>query len=341
MTYTSVFSEYQSFLSELSSKNIESNYGLGYLSYALNSSDPFIFNSAVCFMIIVFTYVMSLIPFGKNWTRSSSYVDKFWAVAPSFFAAVYVVYLNSSTNDLFGSRTFYVSLLIIVWGARLTFHLYRRGFYALDYEDYRYTHLRTKINNPIIWELLNLFFISIFQVILNVSLTFPVNLLYASDKTSPSALTVLDFLFFIYLSIVVIAEAVSDQQQWDYQTEKHLYLKKKKSSSSSQPIKIEPKYEVGFNHTGLFRYSRHPNFFCDQLFWLSVAIYSIVIGKWSLPSASYDYIIGSLVMIYIFVRSTNLTERLSASKYPKYAEYQKKTSKVIPWFSEKVSYKFD
>ncbi|OLY84225.1 hypothetical protein AYI68_g1612 [Smittium mucronatum] len=342
MTSISVYSEYQKFFSDLSSKNIHSGYGLGYLNYAFNSMNPFIVNSAICIIFIVFTWVMSLIPVGKSKKRNYSYVDRLWSIAPPSFAAIYIAYMNNSLHgNLLESRTFYVSLIIIIWGIRLTYNFYRRGGYSLDSEDYRWEYVKAFVNHPILWELLNLFFISIAQMLLLMSITFPVHLLYVTDKAFASPLTTLDYIVFIYLLLIIAIEALSDQQQWNYQTAKYLYLKKKNSSSSTRPKKIDFKYEVGFIHSGLFRLSRHPNFFCEQLLWLSIGIYCISVASGFFPSVSYDYIIGSLSLITLFLASTDMTEKITASKYPKYAEYQKKTSKVIPWFSQKISYKSD
>ena len=42
--------------------------------------------------------------------------------------------------------------------------------------------------------------------------------------------------------------------------------------------------------------------------------------------------LGALLLTGLFVGSTRFTERISASKYPQYASYQREVSAVVPWF---------
>ena len=87
---------------------------------------------------------------------------------------------------------------------------------------------------------------------------------------------------------------------------------------------VEPR----FLQTGLFRYSRHPNFFFEQAQWWALYLFAIVatgtVLHWS--------ILGPLLLTALFIGSTVFTESLSKARHPEYADYQASTSAIVPWF---------
>jgi steroid 5-alpha reductase family enzyme len=46
-------------------------------------------------------------------------------------------------------------------------------------------------------------------------------------------------------------------------------------------------------------------------------------------------VVGAVLLTLLFIGSTSFTEKISLSRYPEYAEYQRRTSAVIPWFSRR------
>ena len=117
----------------------------------------------------------------------------------------------------------------------------------------------------------------------------------------------------------LVGEFVADQQQWDFHQAK-----------AAAGGHLEP----GFVTTGLFRVSRHPNFFFEQAQWW--AFYAIGataaaasgLGLWG--GALNWTIIGAALLSLLFIGSTIFTESITASKYPAYAEYQRATSMLVP-----------
>jgi steroid 5-alpha reductase family enzyme len=84
--------------------------------------------------------------------------------------------------------------------------------------------------------------------------------------------------------------------------------------------------ERGFITTGLFAYSRHPNFFAEQSIWF-------MLYQWSCFATNnlYSYTgLGSLLLVMLFQGSTWLTEGITLGKYPEYREYQKQVGMFIP-----------
>ena len=114
-------------------------------------------------------------------------------------------------------------------------------------------------------------------------------------------------------------EFIADQQQWNFH-------QAKKAAGG----RLEP----GFVTTGLFGYSRHPNFFFEQAQWW--AFYAIGaaaaaasgLGIWG--GVVNWTILGAGLLTLLFIGSTIFTESITSSKYPAYAEYQRTTSMLVP-----------
>merc|ERR1711918_175931 len=74
------------------------------------------------------------------------------------------------------------------------------------------------------------------------------------------------------MSACILGETVADQQMWDYQTEKY---RRKAAGEAPGP------YSRGFIESGLWAYSRHPNYFCEVSTWWSFYLFSVgATGKW-------------------------------------------------------------
>lgn len=108
----------------------------------------------------------------------------------------------------------------------------------------------------------------------------------------------------------------------DYQNAKKLYQK---------TAKVPPKYDQdaldrGFITSGLWSWSRHPNFAAEQAVW-------VVLYAWGARTsgifANWTFI-GALSYLILFQASTWFTELISAKKYPDYKEYQNRVGKFLP-----------
>ncbi len=85
-------------------------------------------------------------------------------------------------------------------------------------------------------------------------------------------------------------------------------------------------YNKGFNTTGLWKVSRHPNYLGEQSTWVGCYIFSVAarigIFNWS--------VIGALLLIVLFLGSSTVAEEISRGKYPEYEEYIKTVSRYFP-----------
>lgn len=82
----------------------------------------------------------------------------------------------------------------------------------------------------------------------------------------------------------------------------------------------------GFITSGLWAYSRHPNFAAEQLIWFMLYQWSCYAGK-----VLYSWTgLAALSLACLFQGSTWITELISSGKYPEYAEYQRQVGTFLP-----------
>ncbi len=241
-------------------------------------------------------WILSLI------THDTSQVDRIWSIAPPIY-----LWIFSGGAGFSDARLDVMAVLATVWGARLTFNLARKGGYT-GMEDYRWRVLRKSMSA---WQfqLFNLFFIVIYQSALLVLITLPG--WTALQHRAPFG--PLDAALAVLFVGALAGETIADQQQWEFHQRKRQGAP---NAATSQ----------GFLREGLFRYSRHPNYFFEiSQWWLMFGFGAVAAGsllQWSIA--------GAALLTVLFVGSTIMTERISASKYPRYAEYQALTSPIVP-----------
>ena len=253
----------------------------------------------ICLSNAILCFIVSTL------TNNYSQVDKLWSVIP--IAYVWVATWQGNWD----TRMVIMAILATVWGVRLTYNFSRRGGYKLKLwegeEDYRWAILRQRkeFNTPIKWMLFNLFFISLYQMLLILLFTIPI-----VKSLDGGNLGVWDIILSVLFLGFVIIETIADQQQWNFH--------KMKSSSSYKG--------KGFLDKGLWGIVRHPNYAAEQGIWVTFYLFSVAAtGIWVNWS-----IIGCILLILLFKGSSDFSEAISAEKYPEYQSYQKSTPRFLP-----------
>jgi len=277
------------------------------LTTAYELADPFVTGMYLVVAVSTVCFLLGLI------TRNYSHVDRIWSLIPLVYCWHFTLhcYLIVRTFDV---RLTVMSGLVTLWGIRLSYNFWRKGGYNFSEEDYRWPELRKIIRSRVLFELFNLTFIAFYQNLLLYLITLPIYYAYLSitvEWNSVDWAATAAFLFFLLL------ETISDEQQWAYQTTKWSLI------NANKPLK--GKYKVGFNHVGLFRYSRHPNFLGEMCIWWAFYAFSLCHAP-----AINQSIVGTILLTLLFQGSTLFTEAITCRKYPQYAEYQKTTSRFIP-----------
>jgi len=247
-------------------------------------------------------------------TGNFSQVDKLWSIMPVIYT--WIISFESG----FEPRLVLMALLVTIWGIRLTYNFNRKGGYSIRFwngkEDYRWGELRRRREFKPRWKwiLFNLFFISLFQMGLILLMTLP-----ALKSMNGKPLYWADYLLAGFFLLFVILETVADQQQWDYHKQKKILSKKGE--------KLPHRHEKGFVDTGLWKYVRHPNYTAEQTIWIVFYFFSVAAtGRWINWS-----VMGAILLVLLFLGSSNLSESISSRKYPEYAEYQKRVPRFVPF----------
>ncbi|AYF99231.1 DUF1295 domain-containing protein [Protaetiibacter intestinalis] len=246
-----------------------------------------------------FCWIASLV------TRDTSWVDRLWSVVP-----VVYVWILAGFSGFADARLVVMAVLVTLWGARLTFNFARKGGYS-GVEDYRWAVLRGRMS-PLAFQAFNLFFIVLYQMTLLVLITLPA--LTALEHPTPFG--PLDAALAVLFLAALAGETVADQQQWDFHA-----VKKAEVAAGREP---SPR----FVQTGLWRFSRHPNFFFEQSQWWIL----FLLGASAAGTVVLWTVVGPALLTVLFVGSTIFTESITRSKYPEYAEYQARVSPIVPWF---------
>lgn len=230
-------------------------------------------------------------------TRDAGVVDVAWAGCLGLAAIFCAI-----TGEGEPIRRFFVAIMGGLWGLRLALHI------LLDRvlrgpEDGRYQMMREKFG-PRINAVLLPFFLA--QGVLVVLLSAPFMLASGSHALAPSAL---DWLAISLWVVAFIGESVADAQ-----------LKSFKQTCTDRGRVCD---------VGLWRYSRHPNYFFEWLMWVANAILatSAPLGwiAWSAP----------MLMLLFILKLTGIppTEaRALRSRGDAYRRYQQTTSPFVPWF---------
>ncbi len=239
-------------------------------------------------------------------TGDTSWVDRLWSIVPVIYVWVFAV-----AARIDNIRLDVMALLVTVWGIRLTFNFARKGGYS-GLEDYRWQVLRDAMR-PWQFQLFNFFFIVLYQNFLLVLIALPAYSAYQHRDTPSGALDTVLTLGFL---LCTIGETIADQQQWDFQSWKHREIDAGRSPNER------------FVTSGLFRLSRHPNYFFELAQWWIIYFLGAVAAQGFLQWT----VIGPVLLTLLFIGSTNFTEKISKSRYPEYALYQRRVSPIIPWF---------
>ncbi len=249
--------------------------------------------------VSLFTWVASLL------TGDHSWVDRIWSIVPVVYVAVF--WAGTGFTDL---RLTIMTVLVTLWGARLTFNFARKGGYS-GVEDYRWPILRERMTAGQ-FQVFNLLFIVIFQNALLLLIALPALVAYENQVVPVGPIDLALAALFLAL---LIGEFVADQQQWAFHQGKKATI-----AAGHQPAQQ-------FVTTGLWRFSRHPNFFFEQAQWW--VLYGM--GAAALGAALHWTLIGPILLTALFIGSTRFTEEITLGKYPEYAEYQSRTSMLVPW----------
>lgn len=221
---------------------------------------------------------------------NASVYDPYWSVQP---IVILTVLTAARGTNLSGAL---LLVAVCIWGVRLTAN-WAYTFRGLMHEDWRYVMLKEKTG--VFYPAVNFLGIHLFPTLIVYLCTLPaIEVIVARPDFNA-----LSLIFFVLSLFSVVLQGVAD-------LEMHAYRKEKK----------EP-----FIRTGLWKYSRHPNYLGEILFWWGVGLYSLVL----IPSKWYFILGGLAVTVMFFAVSIPMADKRQSLKEG-FADYKKETFALLP-----------
>lgn len=228
--------------------------------------------------------------------KNASIVDVVWSLLIALLALFYGTFLEG-----FGLRKFMITFMALAWGLRLSFHIFSRAV-THKTEDPRYTELRNKWGADQEKKMYQFFLL---QGAVAAFLAIPFLIVCMNPYMTTS---LFEWLGLVLWVIAIVGETLSDFQ-----------LAKFKNDSENKGKVCD---------VGLWRYSRHPNYFFEWLIWVSFAFYAL--GS----PLGWISLICPIFMFHFLHNVTGVPkaeEQSLKSRGDAYREYQSKTSKFFPW----------
>lgn len=227
--------------------------------------------------------------------RNASIVDAFWG--PAFAVAGWGAALAAGV-PLGSPRTALALTLVTLWAARLALHLLIRN--AGHGEDPRYASMRRGHGARFWW--VSLFTVFLLQAGLAWAISLPVQLAVLSG----GPLGPLDGLAALAWLAGFGFEALGDLQLTRF--------------------RADPANRGRALDTGLWRYTRHPNYFGDALLWWGFGLLGVAAGApWTLFAPAL------MTFLLLRVSGVALLEKGMAERRPAYRDYVERTSAFLPW----------
>ncbi len=247
-------------------------------------------NQLIILLTIALTiYIISLI------IKNASIADIFWGI---YFVVLTDVAIFSMTS--LNPYKLLLGLLVNIWGLRLAIHIFLR-FIKSKKEDRRYAEFRLKWGKN--FNIRSLFQNFLLQSLLAYLIVLPLLITINSNFNSEFSVSLIWVGFILWLVGFVI-ESVADFQLNDF------------LSNNKDKSKIMD--------SGLWKYSRHPNYFGEILLWWAAWLIclGIGVGLWT--------IFGPIIItvLILFVSGVPLAEKRLKNN-EKYREYIRVTSKLI------------
>jgi len=229
---------------------------------------------------------------------NSSFYDAFWSVMPIAIVSYWISLADSSVPML---RTVAVACVVFLWGGRLTFN-WARGWSGLDHEDWRYVDFRER--SPRFYWAISFGGIHLYPTLIvfaGLAAVFPALL------RSGRELGLIDLAAFGVGLCGILIEWLADRQL-------HSFVKGEKQPGETL-------------RSGLWRYSRHPNYLGEILVWWSLFLFGLAAdpdwAKWA--------VLAPLAMsaMFLFV-SIPLLEKRSLQRRSDYQQVIDETSMLIP-----------
>ena len=226
--------------------------------------------------------------------KTASLYDPYWSVAPIVMALSLIIYYNN-----FSGMVLLIFISMTIWSIRLTLN-FTLDFSSFSYEDYRYKLLREKFGS--LFQIVNFFGICLFPTLIVYSAMIP----FISLVQKVSAYNSLFIIGVCVINLGTLLSLISDIQ--------------------SRKFRKTRKSKAELNRTGLWKYSRHPNYLGEILVWWGLYLSVILIGGFS-PFIITGTILNTCLFLFI---SIPMAENHLKTYKTDYEIYKKETNMLLP-----------
>jgi len=245
---------------------------VGFMLYHL-----YIDNYSLVITILIANIVMTTIIFVFSMLHNNSSVyDPYWSVIPIFIVFLWVLHL-----DVFNVTSILILFGVTIWGFRLTIN-WVTDFKGFVEEDFRYVDFRNTFNR--FYWFISFLGIHMFPTLIVYLGLYPVYYILTHNISNE---------LFVYLGTVIMILSAILSYFSDSQLREHKRNSKKESIRS-----------------GVWKYSRHPNYLAELMFWFGIFIASLSIEYNSINSLG---IIG-MILLFNFYSIPKMEKRLLKSK---------------------------
>ncbi|MBL8850160.1 MAG: DUF1295 domain-containing protein [Planctomycetaceae bacterium] len=245
-------------------------------------------NAAVIGVTILTLWVVATV------RRDVSIVDLFWGCG-----FVLVAWMSAAQSFPWSGRISLLAWLTTVWGLRLSWHLARRNHGRP--EDARYAAMRAAHGTQFWW--ISLFSVFLLQGAILWFVSLPLQV--AAVRDVPSRMTSVDALGAVVWSVGFMFESIGDWQLSRFQA--------------------DPANAGRVLDRGLWRYTRHPNYFGDCCVWWGLYLIAASAGAtWTVASPIV------MTLLLLKVSGVALLERTIGGRRPDYMAYRARTNAFFP-----------
>ncbi len=256
--------------------------------------NPFLLCAICIFTFMCLMFVLALLK------RDNSIVDIGWGIG--------FIIVTSATYFVYGDERFHqklVSYLVIVWGLRLSIYIAIRNFGKP--EDFRYANWRKEWGSNFFWRsFLQVFMLQGLIMFIN---TLPV-IIINNDLAIFKSYKFLYPMGCVVWCVGFFFEALGDLQMYEFKNYHH--------------------HQGAIMNRGLWKFTRHPNYFGEAVMWWGIFLIAIPSGQW------YLSVLAPLTITFLLLKVSGVT--MLEKKYDgndAYAKYKRTTNAFLPWFPKK------
>jgi len=256
----------------------------------MSFANLYVTTGAVILGLMTVLWIISLM------IRNASIADVFWGMG---FVIVSCIAFTFAPQGFFPRKLLACSM-VALWGLRLTVHIGVRN--KGKPEDFRYAQWR--VENGLRWWWLSYFKVFALQGFLMWVISAP--LIATQYSVFPTSITPLDWLGASIWIFGLLFETIGDLQLTHYKADK---------SNKGKILTL-----------GLWKFTRHPNYFGEAVLWWGIYLVTVAAGFWW---TIFSPVLMTLLLLK--VSGVAMLERTMKSK-PGYEEYMRKTNTFVPWF---------